>query len=88
MTPMALLDIFRFRRRPPIHDLDELALFIDENAAFLVQKGIYEYSRARAGHSNSQTAGGYPPPQSQPRALGGVREAALVSAPRQLIARG
>ena len=24
--------------------------FIDENAAFLVQKGIYEYSRARAGH--------------------------------------
>ncbi len=28
----------------------ELAQFIDENAAFLVQKGIYEYSRARAGH--------------------------------------
>jgi hypothetical protein len=27
-----------------------LADFIDRNAAFLVQKGIYEYSRARAGH--------------------------------------
>lgn len=45
---MALLD--RFRRRPPIRDRQDLAQFIDENAAFLVQKGIYEYSRARAGH--------------------------------------
>ena len=27
-----------------------LADFIDGNAAFLMQKGIYEYSRARAGH--------------------------------------
>lgn len=50
MTPMALLEKLRFRRRPPIRDQDELAQFIDENAAFLVQKGIYEYSRARAGH--------------------------------------
>lgn len=39
-----------FRARPPIRDRDELAKFIDENAAFTVQKGIYEYSRARAGH--------------------------------------
>src|SRR5918998_815635 len=39
-----------FRRRPPIRDLPALADFIDRNAAFLVQKGIYEYSRARAGH--------------------------------------
>lgn len=38
------------RRRPPIQDLSALANFIDENAAFLVQKGIYEYARARAGH--------------------------------------
>jgi hypothetical protein len=45
---MALLDFFR--RRPPIRDAGELADFIDRNAAFLVQKGIYEYSRARAGH--------------------------------------
>jgi hypothetical protein len=45
---MALLDIFR--RRPPIREHHELAQFIDENSAFLVQKGIYEYSRARAGH--------------------------------------
>ena len=29
---------------------EELAQFIDEQSAFLVQKGIYEYSRARAGH--------------------------------------
>ena len=27
-----------------------LADFIDEQSAFLVQKAIYEYSRARAGH--------------------------------------
>jgi hypothetical protein len=39
-----------FRRRPRITDRTALADFIDENAAFLVQKGIYEYSRARAGH--------------------------------------
>ena len=45
---MGLFDIFR--SRPPIRDSHELAQFIDENAAFLVQKGIYEYARARAGH--------------------------------------
>jgi hypothetical protein len=45
---VSLLDFFR--RKPPIRDLAALADFIDQNAAFLVQKGIYEYSRARAGH--------------------------------------
>ena len=39
-----------FRPRPPIRDRDALADFIDAQAAFIVQKGIYEYSRARAGH--------------------------------------
>ena len=39
-----------FGRRPPIADLASLADFIDAQSAFLVQKGIYEYSRARAGH--------------------------------------
>ncbi len=39
-----------FRRRPPISDRQALAEFIDRQSAFLVQKGIYEYSRARAGH--------------------------------------
>jgi hypothetical protein len=39
-----------FRRRPPIRARAELADFIDQHSAFLVQKGIYEYSRARAGH--------------------------------------
>jgi hypothetical protein len=38
------------RRPPPIRHPDELAQFIDENAAFVAQKGIYEYARARAGH--------------------------------------
>ncbi len=47
---MGFLDIFRFRRRSPIRDSQALAKFIDENSAFLVQKAIYEYSRARAGH--------------------------------------
>lgn len=45
---MALFDIFR--RPRPIRTRRELADFIDENSAFLVQKAIYEYSRARAGH--------------------------------------
>ena len=45
---MGLLDMLR--RRPAIRDAAGLAQFVDEQAAFLVQKGIYEYSRARAGH--------------------------------------
>ena len=45
---MGLLDLFR--RKPPIRDQAAVATFIDENSAFLIQKGIYEYSRARAGH--------------------------------------
>lgn len=45
------MSLFGFlRRRPLIRDAQQLADFIDRNAAFLVQKGIYEYSRARAGH--------------------------------------
>jgi hypothetical protein len=39
-----------FRRQPPVRDLGELADFIDAQAAFVTQKGIYEYARARAGH--------------------------------------
>jgi hypothetical protein len=39
-----------FRRQPPIRDLDELADFVDAQAAFVTQKGIYEYARARSGH--------------------------------------
>jgi len=45
---MALFGLFR--RWPPIRTTQELADFIDQQAAFVVQKGIYEYSRARAGH--------------------------------------
>src|SRR5512132_2680865 len=45
---MGLFDLFR--RRPAIRDKAAVADFIDGNAAFLTQKGIYEYSRARAGH--------------------------------------
>ena len=44
------MDLFGwFRRPPPIREPDELADFIDEQAAFLVQKGIYDYARARSG---------------------------------------
>ena len=39
-----------FWRRPPIADLGALAEFIDEQSAFLVQKGIHDYSRALSGH--------------------------------------
>ena len=38
-----------FRRTPPIRELKQLADFIDEQAAFLTQKGIHDYSSARAG---------------------------------------
>lgn len=46
---MGLLD-FLLRRKRPIADLPALADFIDAQAAFLVQKGIYDYARARSGH--------------------------------------
>lgn len=39
-----------FRRPPPIRDSIALGEFIDQHAAFVAQKGIYEYARARAGH--------------------------------------
>jgi hypothetical protein len=39
-----------FRRPPPIRDVAALGDFIDRHAAFVAQKGVYEYSRARAGH--------------------------------------
>jgi len=39
-----------FRRQPPIRECEQLADFIDEQSAFLMQKGIYDYSQARAGH--------------------------------------
>lgn len=44
---MGILDFFR--RAPRINSPTALADFVDRNSAFLVQKGIYEYSRARAG---------------------------------------
>jgi hypothetical protein len=39
-----------FGQRPAVGDTHALADFIDTRAAFIVQKGIYEYSRARSGH--------------------------------------
>ena len=44
---MGLLDLFR--RPPPIRGIAELEDFLDSRAAFLVQKCVFEYSRARAG---------------------------------------
>ena len=45
---MGFFDIFR--RPPPVRNVSALADFIDRHAAFVAQKGIYEYARARAGH--------------------------------------
>jgi hypothetical protein len=41
---------FAFWRRPPIAGLAALADFVDEQSAYLVQKGIHDYSRALSGH--------------------------------------
>lgn len=38
-----------FRRQPPIAHAATLAAFIDEQAAYVIQKGIYDYAQARAG---------------------------------------
>lgn len=44
---MALFDLFR--RPPPIATLAAFDDFVDSHAAFLAQKCIYEYARARSG---------------------------------------
>jgi hypothetical protein len=44
---MRLLDIFR--RPPAIASPSQLADFLDSRAAFMVQKCLFEYSRARSG---------------------------------------
>jgi hypothetical protein len=38
-----------FRRRPSIREVAELADFIDEQSAYLVQRYIYDYTHARVG---------------------------------------
>lgn len=49
---MGLFDFLfgHFRRQPAITTPAQLADFIDERAAFLVQKGMFDYARARSGH--------------------------------------
>ena len=44
---MGLFDVFR--RPPPIATLEDFDEFADGHAAFLVQKCIFEYARARSG---------------------------------------
>jgi hypothetical protein len=44
---MGLFDIFR--KPAPVRTAADLEDFLDSRAAFLVQKCVYEYSRARAG---------------------------------------
>lgn len=44
---MGFFDLFR--RAAPIGTRDALMDFLDRQSAFLAQKGIFEYSRARAG---------------------------------------
>ena len=38
-----------FRRRPSIRDVAELADFVDQQSAYLIQRYIYDYTHARAG---------------------------------------
>jgi hypothetical protein len=38
-----------FRRKPQIREISELAVFIDEQSAYLVQRYIYDYTHARSG---------------------------------------
>src|SRR3989304_2082103 len=42
-----------FRRPPPIDDRPALVEFLDSHAAFLTQKGIFDFSRAVSGPSFS-----------------------------------
>ncbi|MCW5682423.1 MAG: hypothetical protein KF794_01250 [Xanthobacteraceae bacterium] len=38
-----------FRRKPPIDTREKLIDFLDSRAAFLIQKNIFDYARARSG---------------------------------------
>ena len=49
---MGLLDLLR--RKPPIASAADLEDFLDARSAFLVQKCIFEYSRARSGLMSSK----------------------------------
>src|SRR5918998_1852540 len=49
---MGLLDLLR--RKPPIADQRGLEDFLNAQSAFLVQKCIFEYSRARSGVLSSK----------------------------------
>lgn len=49
---MGLLDFLR--PKPSISDLSALSDFLDSRAAFLVQKCLYEYTRARSGILSSK----------------------------------
>jgi hypothetical protein len=43
-----------FRRKPPIDTREKLVEFIDAQSAFLIQKNIFDYARARSGPYFSQ----------------------------------
>lgn len=43
-----------FGRKPPIDTRDKLVEFLDTRAAFLIQKNIFDYARARSGPYFSQ----------------------------------
>jgi hypothetical protein len=38
-----------FRRKPPIREVAELADFVDQQSAYLIQRYIYDYTHARVG---------------------------------------
>jgi hypothetical protein len=38
-----------FRRKPPIREVAELADFVDQQSAYLIQRYIYDYTLARVG---------------------------------------
>jgi hypothetical protein len=46
-----------FRRKPPIREVAELARFIDEQSAYLVQRYIYDYTHARVGPYSQRILG-------------------------------
>jgi len=43
-----------FRRKPPVDTREKLIEFLDTRAAFLIQKNIFDYARARSGPYFSQ----------------------------------
>jgi hypothetical protein len=74
-----------FWRQPPIADLEGLAAFVDEQSAFLVQKGIYEWQAQKAQTGRSPPAKQIMPGRDKHQPRNTLQGRPGCAVPRQLL---